>query len=704
MQATSPRANSRRQSKSSELAIETVAAWWWVPVAIGLLTAVAFLPVLQNDFIDWDDHANYLANPDYRGLSWGHLRWMFTTFYMSLYRPVTWITLGSDYLVWGMDPAGYHLTSLLFHCANAILFYYVVLRLLRLGLSSKPAPIAGLHLAAGFAALIFSLHPLRVEPVAWASGRENVVSALFLLLTILCYLKAVAAPQDRNRRWYWIGVTLVTYGLSLLSKAAGMTFPLALLALDIYPLKRLDGNPKKWLRPEARSIFWEKGPFLLMSVATGITAVLAKHQSQAIQTLDKYNFPVRIAESFYGLVFYLWKTLLPFNLSPLYELAVNPDPLALQFVISGCISVAITGLVLIKRHDWPAGLVSWVYYVLLLLPVLGIVQFGRQIAADRYSYLACLPWALLAGAGALYSQQLQKAGRIGNRAFGICKAMAIMVLILLGLLTWNQSQIWRNSETLWHHALAVDPQSSFAHHMLAIALHNRGKANEAIEHYRESVRLDPNFVQAHYNLAGFLAKQGGFSEATYHFRRAIEIDPGGPAVAYYNLGNVLAKQGFFDESIKYYRIGLQRNPSDAIAYNELANVFAMKGDFSRAAENYQQAAKLDPKASQPYFNLGNLMARQNQLEPAIAYFREALKRDPDHARAHYNCGRIFAAQGKLDEAVSHFRHALRIDPSFAAAHESLVAALIQQGKKAEALREYNTAARLREPRAGRVGQ
>lgn len=692
MKAAASKSDSQRRPPVNSRAGATVRASWWIPATIAVLTAVAFLPVLYNEFVDWDDHDNLLANPNYRGLSWNHLGWMFTTFHMSLYRPVTWMTLGLDYLAWGVNPAGYHLTSLLFHSANAMLFYFVAQRLLRLAL--PVLEVAHLRLGGAFAALVFSLHPLRVEAVAWASGRENVVSGFFFMLAVLCYLNATAPAAHGARRWHWMGASWAVAALSLLSKASGMPLPLALLVLDVYPLRRLDGDPRKWLRPEYRSILWEKVPYLLMAVAVGAAAVLAKQQEQAVHSLAKYTLVVRIAESFYGLAFYLGKTLLPVGLSPLYQLPVQPDPWSWRFSISAITVVALTILLLLIRRRLPGGLAAWAFYGLMIAPVLGIVQYGPQIAADRYTYLPCLGWAVLAGAGVLALGWTIRGRAIGPPAWRragprlLCSGLLVLVIFGLATLTWKQSQVWHDSVRLWRHALAVDPQSSFAHHMLAIALYNRGKNHEAIEHYRQSVRLNPDFVQAHYNLAGYLVKQGNYSEAAFHYHRAIEIDPGGPARAYYALANALAKQGLIAESIKYFQIGLKKNPKDAAAHNTLGNLFAMKGDIAQAVDNYRRAAQLDPAAGEPYFNLGNLAARQNQIDQAIVYFQQALKLDPNHAPAHNNLGRLLAAQGKLDEAVYHFRQALRVDPKFAPAQESLIAALSQQSKRAEAIRRY----------------
>ena len=324
---------------------------WLLPTLIFVVTAFAFFPTLHNGFVNWDDDKNIYENPNFRGLGWSHLRWMFTTFHLSNYRPLTWVTLGIDYLLWGMNPFGYHLTSLILHAANAILFYFLSYRLLDLAQSGPDTRREfPLRVAAGFSALIFAIHPLRVESVAWASARNDVVSALFYMWTILYYLRAVAVPNgNRTRRWR-MAVAVIIYGLSLLSKGIGLTLPVVLLVLDIYPLRRLGGSAAKWFGPEARRIWWEKVPFLLVALAAGVTAVLAKQETAAIYAIASYGLFPRFAQVMYGLTFYLWKSLLPLDLSPLYPLTLFAGPWDLRLLWAGVLVVTLSVGLFIARH------------------------------------------------------------------------------------------------------------------------------------------------------------------------------------------------------------------------------------------------------------------------------------------------------------------------------------------------------------------
>src|SRR5437870_6426622 len=423
--------------------------FWLVPALMALVTFAAFLPVLQNQFVDWDDQRNFLDNHHYRGLGWTHLRWMWTT-HLGHYIPLTWMTLGLDYLLWGMNPVGYHLTNLLLHAANAVVFFFVVRRLLTRALSSPSERGHALALSAGFASLVFAIHPLRVESVAWATERRDVLSGLFYLLTILMYLRA-REREERGRGWYWLSVAV--FVLALLSKSMVVNLPVVLLILDVYPLRRLGGFIGWWSAP-ARRIYVEKIPFVLLAAAASAIAVMAQLSFHAALSVAQLSVPGRLAISAYGLSSYLWKLVVPVNLSPLYELPPTVNPWAPPFLLSYGLALAITAIVLAFRRRVPGLPAAWVAYIVVLLPVLGIFQSGPQIAADRYTYLAGLGWAILAGAGLLSCWHATRFLLPGS---------AVCVLVGLGVLTWNQAQVWRDSKTLWTRVLAIDPQSPTAY-------------------------------------------------------------------------------------------------------------------------------------------------------------------------------------------------------------------------------------------------
>src|SRR5437867_6146782 len=559
---------------------------WLAPLLVALFTLAAFLPALQNQFVNWDDKDNFLDNPHYRGLGWTHLRWMWTT-HLGHYIPLTWMTLGLDYLLWGMNPVGYHLTNLLLHAANAVVFFFVVRRILTLALPSPSERGHALAVSAGFAALVFAIHPLRVESVAWVTERRDVFSGLFYLLTILVYLRA-CEQGARGRGWYWLSVA--AFVGALLSKSMVVNLPVVLLILDVYPLRRLGGTIG-WWSEEARRVYVEKIPFVLLAAAASAMAVIAQLSARAAVPLAHLSVPGRLAVSAYGLSFYLWKMAVPVNLSPLYEAPRTLNFGATPFLLSYGLVLTITAFVLALRRRVPGLPAAWLAYIVILLPVLGIVQSGPQIAADRYTYLAGLGWAILAGAGLLFCGRASRRSTTGTPITWPIAGVAICAVAGLAVLTWNQAQIWHDSERLWTHALATYPQTSMAQNNLGAVLADQGKRHEAGGHYRQAVQVKPDYALAHYNLGDALAQQGKLPEASEHYHQALQLRPN-YAEAHNNLGLALAQQGKMAEASDHYRQALRIMPNDVEVHNNLGRALAQQGKMAEASEHYEQALRL----------------------------------------------------------------------------------------------------------------
>src|SRR5437870_448782 len=476
---------------------------WLVPALIAVVTFATFLPALHNQFVNWDDDKNFLENPHYRGLGWTQLSWMWTT-HLGHYIPLTWMTFGLDYLLWGMNPLGYHLTNLLLHAANAVVFFFITRRLLTRALPSPSERGHTLAVSAAFAALVFAIHPLRVESVAWATERRDVLSGLFYLSAVLAYLRA-CDRDERGRGWYWAAVGL--FAGALLSKSMAVNLPVVLVILDVYPLRRLGGATGWWSEP-ARRVYVEKIPFVLLAAAAAAIAVMAQLSVHAAASLAQLSVPGRVAVSAYGLSFYLWKMVVPLNLSPLYPLSPIVNPWAMPFVLSYTMVLAITAIALALRRRVPGLPAAWSAYVVVLLPVLGIFQSGPQIAADRYTYLASLGWAILAGACLLFCWRISRTSTTGTPTTLPIAGVAICVVAGLGVLTWNQVHIWHDSERLWTYTVAIHPNSSLAQFSLGIVLSAQGKPTEAIEHFQKGLQLRPDEPSAHTNLGVALIQQG----------------------------------------------------------------------------------------------------------------------------------------------------------------------------------------------------
>jgi hypothetical protein len=539
-------------------------------VVVGALLVVAvvaaFAPVLSADFVQWDDDENFLLNPHYRGLGLPQLAWMFTSFTVGHYTPVAWLTFGADYRLWGMNPFGYHLGNLLLHALNTLLVYQLARRLLAPGAPAAGAE-PGLTGGAAVAALVFALHPLRVESVAWVTERRGLLAALFCLLSVLAYLRDQERAGGTTRRpWYWTSLGL--FGLALLSKGAAIALPAALVVLDVHPLRRLEWSLASWRSERGRAAWREKLPFALLAVVVAVVAV-AGARAGMLGLGERASLGVleRLTLLHENLAFYLWKTLAPSALSPLYELKLPVPLLVWPALVSAGVVLAITAALVVGRRRWPGVLGAWVVFVAFVAPVSGLFQVGPQAAADRYTYLSCISLALLAG-GVL--------ARYAWSGWTRPRPALVAVLVLasvaaLGALSWRQAHVWLDSDTLWSRVLALDPESSVAAHklglldaqrraaalasgggagpaagpgallamrtrdattdaaaryfILAVALHQQGDLDGAMTYYQKVLAYDPRFDEAWNNVGGVFVARGELRQALAAFERALAINP-----------------------------------------------------------------------------------------------------------------------------------------------------------------------------------
>jgi len=608
-------------------------AAWVAPFCVGMVTFLAFLPTLRNGFVSWDDDRNFLANPHYRGLGLEQLSWMWTTFHMGHYVPLTWMTLGFDFVLWGMNPKGYHFTSLLLHVANAVALYYVARRLFAstgtrhivAGKSqtagTKARDESTTTFAAVFAALMFAVHPLRVESVAWVTERRDVLSLLFALLCLLAYLRST--EEVHARRWYWASVVL--FACALLSKATVMTLPVVLLIVNVHPLHRI--TTSRVSRDALRRIAVELLPFALLSAATMLVSVIALHPAGQLRLSGK------VAVSAFSLCFYLWKTIVPVALSPLYEMPRVVDASGARYLASYATTLLVSVAVVARRHRWPSLAAAWIAFVALSLPMLGIIQNGPQIAADRYTYHSAPALALLAGVAVIHAMSRVRVERVG--------VAAAAVALILAVLTWNQCSVWRDSSSLWARVLAVEPRSAYAHSASATLLFEGNRIDEGIAESRIATELDPSLAEAHNNFGVGLARQGHYDDAIAHYRRALELKPSYDE-ARGNLGLALARLGDPDGAIDQFRLALADNPDNADTHVNWGNVLVRAGRFVEAMAHYQAALVIRPDDADAHLNWGVALARDSQLGAAIEHFRQALALDSSSADARLYLDRAVA--------------------------------------------------------------
>jgi tetratricopeptide (TPR) repeat protein len=486
--------------------------------------------------------------------------------------------------------------------------------------------------------------------VAWATERRDVLSGLFFLLSLTCYLRAQTNPGKSSKR-QWLRYAFIAQLLSLLSKATAMTLPLVLLILDFYPLNRFAGDTRQIFRN-----IWEKAPFFVLSLVFGVLALFAQQDTGALRPFQQYFLSYRIGQAFYGFCFYLWKTLLPIRLSPLYELPFDFDALTPVFILCGGISIAIGAILYQVRQRWPAVIACYAYYLVVVGPVLGVAQSGPQLVADRYSYLSCLSWALLGG-GIFYRCSHGLRQWQGRQIATV--ASASVIVLTLSAMTWRQTGVWRNTRTLWQHVQEVTPESSLGLFNLGRIYEQEGQLPQAEEFYSRAVKVNPTFADAHYDLARLLARRGLHGAAIEHYRVTLQFKP--EAVdAYNNLGLSLASIGDIPASLAQFQKAVQLNPRYAKGFFNLGRVAAQQGDFATAIRNFQTALRMSPDEAEIHFKLGEVLARQGQQEQAVVHFLAAIKLQPEFADAHVALAKSLVILGKKDEAEEHYREALRL--------------------------------------------
>lgn len=615
---------SRRVTRGARQTAAAIAA----PVCVAIITFAAFLPVLRAGFVAWDDDKNFTDNPMYRGLGPHQLHWMWTTFHMGHYVPLSWMTLGLDYEVWGMNPAGYHLSNLLLHTATAIVVYFLVRRLLDeqtligVGLESstsqsRPAPF----LAAAFAALFFAVHPLRVESVAWVTERRDVLSGFFYFASLLAYLRS----RDEGHHAAWYAGALALFLAALLSKATAMSLPGLILLLEIYPLRNIGGSAG-WTSASARAVYARLAPFAGLSAAAAALSIVALHPPNQLGLAQK------IAVSAYSLMFYTWKTVVPTGLSPLYEMPHRVDPLARRYVAGYLFVIAAVAAAWLARRRWPAVTVAMAAFALIILPMLGVVQNGPQIAADRYTYHAAPALAVLAVLG------LAAAARMVSG--GAAAAVGGLAIVALSALTWTQSGVWHDSNSLWSRVLAVDSSSAIAHSAMANVAYGENRIDEGIAHSRRAIELAPDLAEGYNALGVGLARRGDLANAIAAYDRALALRPR------------------FDE-----------------AETNLGVAIAEQGDPAGAIVHYARALDINPNGANAHVDWGNALVRLGRTDEAIAHFAAALRLRPDDADAHHNWGVALARDGRYAEAIGQFRDALRLDSTHVEARDYLAKAI-----------------------------
>ncbi len=643
--------------------------------SVAVIAFVVYLSSLRNEFVEWDDPRYVLNNPHIRSFDPAFFKWAFFDFYAANWHPLTWISHALDYAVWGLNPLGHHLTNNILHAVNTFLVVLLVVRFIETGFgdscsSGKSGTLPNDHrkrpyfppvtsspsrftlIAAGITGLLFGLHPIHVESVAWVAERKDLLCALFYLLSVMAYMRYAVTTlfsqetkfdhrgtetqrdsniQIRNRlfsvtpclcgsfslhRYYLL--SLLFFILALLSKPMAVSLPLVLLILDWYPFERITSFRT------FRSALTGKLPFVVLSVISSMVTIMAQKAVAAMQLMESVPLSTRVTVAAGSLLAYLRNMAFPLHLVPYYPYPNDvsfgsPRYLLAVLLVSGIMVLCIAAAR--KRKVW---LAVWGYYVITLIPVLGIVQVGGQAMADRYTYLPGLgPFLLIGLAGAWVATKAHTAEKHAKILDLAIASIAVLASVSLAWSTVHQIGIWKNSIALWSYVIERQPQGvSMAYNNRGKVLIDMGRLDEAIADFDRAVAMNPFFHKAYYNRGFVFDKMGRFDEAIADFDKAIASNPSFRE-AYYNRGLTYNKTGLFGKAIESFTKSLEIDPNDVDAYVSRGISYALVGRNDRAFEDFDKAVRLDQNHGPAYFSRGKLSLNQGNRELAMLDFQKA---------------------------------------------------------------------------------
>jgi Tfp pilus assembly protein PilF len=564
-----------------------------------ITSLVVYGRILGNSFINFDDEVYLTKNQHVQaGLNAATIKWAFTGIVSSNWHPVTLLSHALDWSLFKDHAGAHHLVNLILHIANALLLFLFLNKI-----TKNIWPSA-------FVAMLFALHPLRVESVAWASERKDVLCMFFGLAAIYAYVVYVETQQISK----YI-LCFIFFAMGLMAKPMLVTLPFVLMLLDFWPLKRMQKELKpanlstydnlsakrkekkqnsaikkvstrNQQRKQATNYFIvEKLPFFVLSIVSCIITIWAQNKGGAVASLQKLPFTERFTNAIVAYVTYLGKIFWPVDLAVFYPYQhVYPG-----WQVAGALLIllGITALAIYSVKKAPFFLMGWLWYLGTLVPVSGLVQVGRQAMADRYTYLPAIGIGIILAWGIAYLLPQNKLCKI------ILWPAATIGLVILSILTWQQCGYWKNSIELFNHAVQVTDKNYLAHTNLGVALAAEGRDEEAVINYRLAIEINPDHDNAHYNLANLLVKQGKIEEAVKHYREAVRINPH-YVLALNNLGVNLVKMHQYTEAIEYYRRALQLDPDDAGIHLNLGAALADSGKLKEGIEQFREAVYLNP--------------------------------------------------------------------------------------------------------------
>lgn len=634
-----------------------------VGAILALMAILVFGQMINHSFINFDDETYVTDNWRVKqGLTQKSIAWALTTGHANFWHPLTWLSHMADCQIFGMKAGMHHMTALVFHIASTILLFLLF-----------RWTTGALWNAAAVAAL-FAIHPLHVESVAWIAERKDILSTFFWMLTMLGYVGYV---KHRTAARYL--AVLSFFVLGLMAKPMLVTLPCVLLLFDYWPLKRFQHEPP-------RQLLLEKLPLFLMAIAAGVVAYITQKSGGALGSLEKYPIGVRIDNAIVSYVVYIGKTLWPAHLAIPY-----PHPGKIPFLNVAAAFAVLTGITVFvsrKTPKYPYLAVGWLWFLVTLAPVIGLIQVGYHAMADRYTYISIVGLFIIVVWG---MADLAAKWNFKNKIplFVAASALALTALVAVA---WVQTGYWKNSETLFAHSLALNPKNLAAHNNLGTALLERKNIKGGEEHFLKALKLDPKNPITHHNLGLSLYRQGKEEEAIALYIKALRFNPK-QIQTHQKLADALLARGDLPGAVQHYNEVLKVQPYDVEARNNIGNALMQQGQFAEAIRHYSEALRMRPEYS-VHYNLGSAFLETGRIDEAISHLAESLRLNPDNSLAHNNLANALARRGERDEALIHYQEALRIDANLVDSHVNMGIVLKQQGKKQEAIEQFSEALRL----------
>jgi protein O-mannosyl-transferase len=683
---------------------------------LGLAVLLVFGRTMSQGFSSYDDSAYVYDEPHVTGgLSWSGVAWAFTNGPLGEWYPLSMLSHMLDCQLYGLNPAGHHLTNVLLHAAATVVLFLVLWRM-------TAGPHHDTLWPSALVAALFALHPLHVESVAWLAERRDVLSGLFFMLTLGAYCEYARHPESLWRYLAMLGF----FALGLMAKPMLVTLPPLLLLLDFWPLGRFRPAPLETIASRVTTapfpwrVLVDKLPLLALALFTAGVTMLT-HSSPPANPL---TIPERMANAAVACVAYLGQLFVPVGLSIFYS---HPESARPAWQVAGAVMllVAITAAALIHRRAYPYFFVGWFWYIGMLIPVLGLSSVGTHARADRYTYLSQIGLYIALVWGAM---RLGAAWPARRWVFGIGSALLLVALVAC---TWRQTGYWQDDLTLWQHALACDEKNVTAHRMIGTALSEtdenaaaaqfrqalqlgpderniycmiraqahcglgnfalrKGDARAAIAQFEQALESYDKLALAHVSLADVLIAQGNFEDALVHLKRSVDLEPNN-ALIRCKLAVAQAQHGKPDDAIASFKQALKINPSSIVVRADLATLLAGRGDLDQAMVHLRQAIEIDRDAPFVYDRTAQLLRVQGKTREADKYEKQGKLASARYARTQNQLGTELARQGKLDEAIARFQVTLDAAPEFAQAHCNLADALAAQGRNDDALAHYRRA-------------